>query len=440
MSTDTLVAYVLLDVALVVLVGRVFAVVLARVGQPPVLAEIIAGIALGPTLFGAISPHGAETLFSVEATQMLAAIGTVGLVVFMFFVGLELDYTTARRHRRTVGAISAGSLLAPLACGVLLGLSLYPSHDTVAGAHVPKAGFVLFVCVSISITAFPVLARILVDHKLGSTEMGVIATASAAIQDITGWLLLVVALAASAGEAPTAAIWKGAVIVGLIAALLLVARPALRWMFARIGDPDGTDTLALAVVLGLVAACAGLTQIIGFHAVIGAFLVGATFPRDCRPSVIPAIGKALWPVTMSILLPVYFLGPGLNFDLGSISTGQLGQLFLIVGVACGAKFLGTTGAARQAGLSWRDSGVMGVLLNTRGLVELIILNIGYTEGVLDQTLYSQLVVMALVATFITSPVLRWAIRSSRSHLIEPVAKPSRVAQPSSGPALRESAG
>jgi Kef-type K+ transport system membrane component KefB len=418
MNSDTLLAYVLLDVALVILLGRAFAVVLARIGQPPVLAEILAGIALGPTLFGAISPHAAATLFSPEATQMLAAIGGIGLVVFMFFVGLDLDHLTARRHRRTVTSISVGSLLTPLACGVLLGFSLYSSHGTVAGHQVPKAGFVLFISVAISITAFPVLARMLVDHDLDSTEMGMIAMASAAIQDLTGWLLLAVALAASAGDAPTAALWKAGVVVGLIAALFVLARPALRWMMARTGDLDGGETLQLAIVMPLVAACAGLTQVIGLHAVIGAFAVGVAFPRDCRASVIPSIRRALWPLTMSLLLPVYFLGPGLNFDLGSIAAGQSGQLLLIVGVACVAKFLGTAGGARTSGLTWRDSAVMGVLLNTRGLVELIILNVGFTEGVLDQTLYSQLVVMALVATFITSPVLRLAVRGSRSPLFE----------------------
>jgi Kef-type K+ transport system membrane component KefB len=184
----------------------------------------------------------------------------------------------------------------------------------------------------------------------------------------------------------------------------------------RVGDVEGTQTLPLAVVLALVAACSGFTQVIGLHAVIGAFLVGVCFPRDCAPSFIPSLRRAVWPLTMSVLLPIYFLGPGLNFDLGSIASGQVSQLLLIIVIACGAKLLGSAGAARWSGLAWRESAVLGVLLNTRGLVELIILNIGYTEGVIDQTLYSQLVVMALVATFITSPVLRLAIRGAHGPL------------------------
>lgn len=357
---------------------------------------------------------------------MLAAIGGVGLVLFMFLVGLELDWGTTRRHRRTVASVSIGSLTAPLVCGVLLAFSLYSSHGTVAGHPIPKAGFVLFVSLAVSVTAFPVLARMLVDHDLASADIGVIAMASAAIQDLAGWLLLAVALAVVAGIGPISVLWKAGMVGGLMSTLFIVGRPGLRWMLRRIGDLDGGDTLRLTLVLGLVAACAGLTQVIGLHAVIGAFIVGVAFPRDCAANVMPAIRRAVWPLTMSMLLPVYFIGPGLNFDLGSIATGPAGQLLLIVGVSCFSKVAGTLAGARTSGLPWRDSAVIGVLLNTRGLVELIILNIGFNAGILDKALYSQLVLMALAATFLTSPMLRIFARDVRRPFVESPAVEHRV--------------
>jgi Kef-type K+ transport system membrane component KefB len=418
MNLDTLLAYVLLDIALVLLLGRLFGVALSRFGQPLVMAEIFAGIALGPSLFGALAPHASEKLFAPEVTQMLSAIGTLGLVLFMFLVGLELDYGTARRQRRTVSWITLGSLLVPLAAGIALGIYLYPANETVAGHHVPMVAFVLFVCVALSVTAFPVLARILIDHGLDGTRLGVVAMSVAAFHDLTGWLLLALALTAAAGEAPISALWKVGVVLALVATLLWAVRPLLR---RTLGGDDLTASggTQLVVVLCVIAAGAGITQAIDLHAVIGGFIVGLTFPRDLRPQMVTALRQALLPVTMSLLLPIYFIGPGLSFDLASLGASGVGGILLIVGVSCGAKLLGTAAGARFGGLNWRDAGVIGFLINTRGLVELIILNIGFTEGVLNQTLYSEFVVMALVATLMTSPILRFSMRHARGELWQP---------------------
>lgn len=412
---DTL-TYVLLDVALVLVLCRLLAGVLARLGQPPVMAEILAGIALGPSIFGALMPAASASLFSVEATQMLSAIGSLGLVVFMFFVGLEVDYGTARAQRRTVGWVALGSLLAPLACGVVLGLALHPAHGTAAGEPVPKVAFVLFVCVALAVTAFPVLARILHDHGLDGTRLGTIAMSVAAIHDVSGWLLLALALAAASGDTPLTVLWTALAVAGLAIGLLKLARPLLRRRLAGGADLESGAPAELAVVLVLLLLCAGFTEAIGLHAVIGAFLFGVAFPRDAGAEVVASLRRALLPLTLALLLPIYFLGPGLNFDLGALGAGGLAGIALIVVVSCAATLVGTAAGASYAGLSRRDAGILGVLLNTRGLVELIILNIGFTAGVLDQALYSEFVVMALLATLLTSPILRLAMRSARGEL------------------------
>lgn len=415
-DADTLLTCVLLDVALVLLLGRVLAWLLFRVGQPPVMAEIFAGIVLGPSIFGALLPGASATLFPAEATQMLAAVGNLGLVVFMFFVGLELDYATARAHRRTVGWVAFGSLLVPLCCGVALGLFLYPDHETVAGEPVPAAAFVLFVCVAMSITAFPVLARILHDHGLGETRLGTIAMSTAAVHDLTGWLLLTLALTVGAGETPLTVLWMAAALAALVVVLMRIVRPSLQRWFARFEASGDRSTTLLTGVFVLLALSAAITQAIGLHAAIGAFLFGVAFPRGCRPEIVASLRQTLLPVTLALLLPIYFLGPGLNFDLGSLGAAGLGGVLLITAVSSAATFTGTLAGAAHAGLGLRDGSVLGVLLNTRGLVELIILNIGFTAGILDQALYSAFVVMALAATLVTSPVLRLAMRHARGGL------------------------
>lgn len=416
MDADTLLTCVLLDIALVLILGRLLAWLLFRVGQPPVMAEIFAGIVLGPSIFGALLPGASAALFPPEATQMLSAIGNLGLVLFMFFVGLELDYATARSHRRTVGWISFGSLLAPIGCGVALGLLLYPGHDTVAGEQVPLPAFVLFVCVAMAVTAFPVLARILHDHGLGDTRLGTIAMSTAAVHDLTGWLLLTLALTVGAGKTPLLVFWMAAAIAALVLLLTRVARPLLRRWLARPDALEGNATAPFIGILVLLTLSAGFTQAIDLHAAIGAFLFGVAFPRDCRPEIVASLRRALLPVTLGLLLPIYFLGPGLNFDLGALGGAGLGGVLLITALSSAATFAGTVAGAARAGLGLRDGSILGVLLNTRGLVELIILNIGFTAGILDQALYSAFVVMALVATLITSPVLRLAMRRARGGL------------------------
>jgi Kef-type K+ transport system membrane component KefB len=411
---DELMGRLLVDIAIVVVVARVFALGLRKLHEPPVMAEILAGIALGPTLLGALPGNLSNELFPKEVRGALAAVGGIGLVLFMFIIGLELDLKSVRRHGRGVASIAAGALSLPIAVGVLLAAVLFNAHDVVNGHPVSFLSFALFIATAVSITAFPVLVRILVDRGLDNTPLGGIATACAAVQDTAGWILLTVALAVHSGGAGGEVARIAAEMLAFIIVMLVVVRPVLhRFVVQR--QPSGSvqlDVVAL-VVAGLVAS-AGATQLIGLHSVLGAFFFGAIFPRRERPELASAIGLALRPLTMAVL-PIYFLVPGLNVDVGKIGGSGLAEIALILVLACTAKLVGSYVGARAAGLDVRSSSMLGVLMNTRGLIELIVLNVALAAGILDQALFSELVIVALFTTLMAPPLLdflrtrrRWA--------------------------------
>ncbi|HKG39409.1 MAG TPA: cation:proton antiporter [Conexibacter sp.] len=392
MSPDQALGRMLLALALAIAVGHILSIGLSRLRQPTVLAQILAGVVLGPTLVGAI-PGAEELLFPAPVTQALAAIGSVGLVLFMFMVGVELDLSAVRRMRGRTAAISAGALGLPFALGLGAAAVLYESHRTVAGAEVDRLPFFLFVATALSITAFPVLARIIRDHRMERSPVAQMATASAAVQDGAGWLLLAVALAAMSADGSTQLLHLVAWSAGLVVVLLVVVRPLLR-------RTSSTTT----VLVGL-AACAGATQLIGLHSALGAFLFGALIPGDARAAVAERFERMIMPTTAHVLLPLFFLGPGLHVNLRALDGGALVALALIMACACGGKLVGGAIPARLGGASWHDAKVIAVLLNTRGLVELIVLEVGRVEGILDPMLYSVLVTMALTTTLMTGPLL-----------------------------------
>jgi Kef-type K+ transport system membrane component KefB len=413
-SPDELMGRLLVDIAIVVLVARVFALALRKLREPPVMAEILAGIALGPTLLGALPGDLSSELFPEEVRSVLAAVGGIGLVLFMFIIGLELNVGAIRRQRRVVPAISVGALALPLGIGVALAFVLFGSHGVVNGHHVPLVPFVLFIATALSITAFPVLARILSDRGLDGTPIGGIALAVAAVQDTVGWILLAAALAVHTGGGSGEVFRIGAEAAAFIAVMLGVVRPLLqRFVVDRHSEgPVSLDVVAI-VVAGLVAS-AGATQLIGLHSVLGAFFFGVIFPRRERPEVAAGIERALRPATMAVL-PIYFLVPGLNVNVGGIGGNGVAEIALILACACTAKLVGAGLGARVAGLGRRESTMMGVLMNTRGLIELIVLNVALTAGILDQRLFSELVVMALVTTLMAPPLLDF-VRAPRRGL------------------------
>jgi Kef-type K+ transport system membrane component KefB len=378
----------LLAVALIVVVARAAGWLFERLGQPPVIGEIVAGLALGPTLLGGWS----ETLFPLGIRPLLRVLSTLGLVLFMFLVGLEMNlgHLTDRRQRIS-GAVALAGTAIPFGLGALLGLVLHPTH-----AQADLAPFVLFMGASMSITAFPVLARILQERKLYGTPLGTLAMAAAAGDDVLTWatLALVVAVATSSGawEFP----WICLLSVAFGALMLLVVRPAL----ARHGDKaPGPGDLAL-VVAGILA-CAWATSAMGIHEIFGAFLLGAVFPRGPLAEGVRVPLEAM----ATVLLPIFFVTTGLNVDLGGVGLQGLWQFGLILLVACAGKLLGAWGGARSLGLAGRESLALGVLMNTRGLTELVVLNIGLGLGVLDRPLFGLLVLMAVVTTVATAPLL-----------------------------------
>jgi Kef-type K+ transport system membrane component KefB len=382
-------ALTLLGVAVVVVVGRLAGHLFERISQPRVIGEVVAGIALGPSLLG----HWSNGLFPAPTRPLLNILASFGLVVFMFLVGLELDLAVLDgRHRRTSMVVAVWGTVLPFALGLLLALALHPSH------HGKDLGpFALFLGASMSITAFPVLARILQERRLYDKPLGVLAMAAAACDDVLTWatVALVVAIVASSGP------WVFPYICLLAAAfsalMVLVVRPLL----VRYGDRDpGEAGLVLAVAA--VLACAFATSAIGIHSIFGPFLLGAVFPRG---RLADDLRHRLEPVA-AVLLPVFFVTTGLNVDIGGIGLQGAWQLGLILLVACSGKLIGATVGARSRGLPFRESVAIGVLMNTRGLTELVVLDIGRQLGVLDRPLFTLLVVMAVGTTVATAPLLR----------------------------------
>jgi Kef-type K+ transport system membrane component KefB len=389
---------ILLDLALILVAARVGGRLFARARQPAVIGEIAAGVALGPTVLGVLPGDPSEALFPADAASVLKAIGEIGLVLFMFTVGWTLDLGVVRRRRRAAAAVSVASIVPALLLGLGLAAYLHPRHDVVDGATVAFAPFALFVAASMAVTAFPVLARILAETGLAGTALGGLVVSAAAVDDVVGWSMLAVALAALDSESPWDYVRVAAESALFAVAVLVLVRPLLRRLMqtARFA-PE-------AIVVPAAFAGAAATDAIGVHAVFGAFLVGAAMPR---PVEAPAERRVA--VIVGVLAPVYFVMSGMAVDVPGLQAGDLGQLLVIVAVACAGKFLGAFGGARAVGVEARDAAAIGVLMNTRGLIEIVLLTVGRDRGLIDDRLFTLLALMALLTTVATTPLLR-AIR------------------------------
>lgn len=400
--SDELLAGLLLDIAIIVAVAYGCGRLLGWMGQPPVLGEILGGIALGPTLLGALPGDPSTALFGAQVRESLSAIGALGLVLFMFLAGLGLDMRTVRRHDRTLAAVSFGAVVLPFVLGVGLAALLYGSHDEVGVDHVRFVPFALFIGTALSITAFPVLVRIVSDRGMRGTVVGETAIASAAVQDVAGWLLLAIALATHVGHDATHVLRIAVLGIAFASAVAFGLRPLMRRACDRIGDDLPASTVVWALA-GLMA-CAATTQAIGLHSVVGAFAFGLAFPRSAQ-QVADGLRRMLAPLTMVVLLPVYFLGPGLALNLRLLDAQAIWQFAAATTCACAGKLAGTFTAARLTGMGPREAGTLGVLLNTRGLIELVVLTVGLKAGVLDAQIFGVLVLMALCTTLATGPLL-----------------------------------
>jgi Kef-type K+ transport system membrane component KefB len=392
--------HILLALAAVVAAGQVLGRLFRRLGQPPVIGEVLAGILLGPSLLGHVWPEGYAYLLPPAITPSLHVIAQLGIILYMFAIGLELNTDGLRQIGTSAVAISMAGIVVPFILGLLLAIGLHSSQ----ASGVPLVVFALFLGVALSITAFPVLARILTDRGLTRTPLGMLALACAAADDATAWCLL--ALVTGVAKAQ----WNDALaIFGWTAAYVLVmfllVRPAIgRWLAAAGEKSITTPQVGVAMVALLLSALA--TEWIGIHALFGAFLLGALVPHDSP--LAEQLGKHIESVVVVLLLPAFFAFTGMRTEIGLVSGWHDWLLCgLIIAVATVGKFGGALVAARLTGQTWRDSAALGVLMNTRGLMELIVLNVGLDLGIISPRLFAMMVVMALVTTIATTPVLQW---------------------------------
>lgn len=398
----TTLALLLAQVAVVILVSRGLGLGARFLGQPLVIAEMVAGIVLGPSLFGMLFPSAYGALFPASSLPVLKMLSQFGLILFMFLVGLELDPALLRGKRKASVAISHTSIALPFALGVGGAWWLYGTHAPKGVAFLP---FALFLGTAMSVTAFPVLARILTERGLTQSRVGAIAIACAAVDDVTAWCLLAVVVAIARAHAVTEALWTIGLAAVFSAFMLLVARPALRLLGARVAKL-GLGPTTLAGVLMSLMVSAGIAEVIGIHALFGAFLFGAVLPKD--EGLAKVLAEKFESVAVVLLMPLFFAFSGLRTRIGLVSgTEQWLIVAALIGLATLGKFGGSALAARLTGMRWREASAIGVLMNTRGLMELIVLNVGMDLGVITPTLFTMLVLMALLTTFATTPILRW---------------------------------
>ncbi len=400
---------VFLAIAIVIGVARLVGAAAKLVRQPPVVGEIIGGILLGPTLLGLFPGELDELFFPTDIRPFLTVIANLGLIIFMFIVGLELDGTLIKGKERIAGVISISSIALPMALGCLLAIYLHRSHGVVDGEDVKILPFALFIGAAMSVTAFPVLARIMIDRGMYRTQIGALTLASAAVDDVLAWALLAVVLAVV--ESGTFLTWEFPQIIGFSILFAVVMISVVRPLLARLVPAYQragrlTPNLA-AIVIGGFLLASFVTSGIGIHHILGAFTFGAMMPRREAHAFNLEILERLEQVTVILLLPVFFVTTGLAVDIGALRASDLGVLALILLTACAGKFIGATVAARSQGVRpWRKAAAIGSLMNTRGLTELIILSIGREAGVLDDRLFTMLVVMAVLTTVLTEPALR----------------------------------
>jgi Kef-type K+ transport system membrane component KefB len=400
---------VLLALTVIMVTARAMGILFTKLNQPAVIGEVVGGILLGPSLLGRVAPQAQAVLIPGEAAPFLGVISQLGVILYMFLVGLELDLDLLRSKAASTIAIAVTGIVVPFALGAALA---WPLHETLAPAGVGFTSFALFLGVSMSITAFPVLARILGDRGLQRTPMGVMALTCAAIADVIAWCML--AFVVSVTEAtPRGAIVTVALTALYIALMLTAGRRLAGVVIARLDASPRVGEQSVAVALVAVLLSAVATEFIGVHAIFGAFLLGVILPH--QSAIARHVPDRIEDVVRILFLPAFFAFTGLRTEIGLVDTAADWLICaVIVAVATAGKFGGTAIAARVTGLAWRDSAALGILMNTRGLVELIVLNIGLDLGVITPRLFTMLVIMALVTTMMTSPVLTALLRN-RSH-------------------------
>jgi len=394
-------AILLAQIITIILVARFFGWIFRKIGQPSVIGEMIAGIVLGPSLIGLYFPEFSNTLFPAASLGNLQFLSQIGLILFMFVIGMELDLKALKNKANDAVVISHASIIFPFTLGIGLAYFIY---NQFAPEGVEFASFALFLGIAMSITAFPVLARIVQERGIHKTKLGTIVITCAAADDITAWCILAAVIAIVKAGSFVSSIYIIGMAIAYVFLMLKVVRPFLERVGELKNSRSSLSKPVVAIFLLTLIISAYATEVIGIHALFGAFMAGAIMPDNAKFRSI--IIEKVEDVSVILLLPLFFVFTGLRTQINSINDPYLWKVTgVIVLVAVVGKFVGSAVAAKFVGQSWRDSLTIGALMNTRGLMELVVLNIGYDLGVLTTEIFTMMVIMALLTTFMTGPAL-----------------------------------
>ena len=391
----------LLQIIVIIAVARLFGFLFKKIGQPAVIGEIVAGIVLGPSVIGSFFPEVSHFLFPAASLGTLNFLSQIGLILFMFIIGMELDLKAIGKQAYGAVIISHAGIIIPYTLGV--GLAYYMYHNY-APEGVTFLSFALFMGIAMSITAFPVLARILQEKRLTKSRLGAMALTCAAADDLTAWCILAAVIALVKSGSSISALYTILLAIAYILLMLKVVRPALERLEKIYNDKEKKRTAIIAFLFMMLILSSYLTSLIGIHSLFGAFIAGVIMPSsfNFRKIIIDKIED----VSIILLLPLFFVITGLRTQIGLLNEGHLWVTFgWVLLVAVMGKFGGSAIAGKMVGQSWKDSLSIGVLMNTRGLMQLIVLNIGYDLGILTPQIFAMMVLMAIVTTFMTGPAL-----------------------------------
>ncbi len=393
----------LMQIMIIIATTRMLGSLFKKIGQPAVIGETVAGIILGPSLLGLLFPNAFHFIFPPESLPNLRFLSQIGLILFMFIVGMELDTKLLRKQAFKALIISHASILIPFTLGIALSMYLFRLFSA---GQTNFFSFALFMGIAMSITAFPVLARIIRDRKLTGTPLGMLAISSAASDDVTAWCLLALLIALIRSGSGI----NGLIIVGGVLIYAVIMLGPVRLVLTRIQNLFQNGRISfntwMSIIFTILLFSSWCTEILGIHALFGAFLAGIIIPKNLglQSRIIDRISD----VSMVMLLPLFFVYTGLRTQANMLNSGTLWFSFLLILVcAVAGKLGGSTLVARALGQTWKDSLSIGALMNTRGLMELIVLNIGYDMGILSAEIFSMMVLMALLTTLMTSPLLDW---------------------------------
>jgi Kef-type K+ transport system membrane component KefB len=391
----------LLQIILIIIVSRIFGWIFKKMSQPMVIGEIVAGIVLGPSLLGFYFPEISTFVFPAESLGNLQVLSQIGLVLFMFVIGMELDFKVLKNKAREALVISHTGIIIPFTLGVGLAYFIYAAH---APERIEFSSFALFIGISMSITAFPVLARIIQERGIHKTKLGPVIITYAATDDITAWCLLAAVIAVVKAGSVLSSLYTIFLAILYIFFMIKLVHPFLRRVGELYKSEKELNQPIIAIFFIVLLLSAFITEIIGIHALFGAFMAGAIMPDNMKFRAL-LIGK-IEDVALILFLPLFFVFSGLRTEIGLLHDPALWRITgLIILVAVFGKFAGAALASRVIGQNWRDSLTIGALMNTRGLMEIVVLNIGYDLGVLNAEVFAMMVIMALVTTFMTSPLL-----------------------------------